>query len=109
MGFNTTVVLWNDCFEEIRRSPNFGEEVVAAALKAGCYRAPADIYSLGCVGIAVETHHADVTTLVAVGGNLGRELVSVPTGWRMESSEIDERILRELAHKLGYDLRKRKT
>jgi len=76
MGYNTTVVIYNDCLDMIRDDPDFGKNLVNAILKTGCYNKPSSLGARGksCsgnVGVVVESHHADETVHVAVGQNYG--------------------------------------
>ena len=111
MGFNTTVVVMNDSLDTIAKDSKFGERLRDAILKLHLGRtvdvpAQSDGAKGCCCNAAtvIETHHADGTSLVAVGQNYGELLgVFYPFG---EGSR-EERLLRELADKLGYTIRKK--
>jgi hypothetical protein len=75
MGYNTTVIIMNDGLDQIANDPLFGKKLADAIrqlsqriesgsrgidVRAGNHCNPATV---------IETHHADETVLVAVGGN----------------------------------------
>jgi hypothetical protein len=118
MGFNTTVVVMNDALSDIANDPDFGKNL-ADAVSRSCLGDQVDVpaysyrrngYDKGWTGVycnaatVIETHHADQTTLVAVGGNCGTNL---GTFWPYGEGTLEERMLRELADKLGYRLVKK--
>lgn len=106
MGWNSTIVVLNDALHDIKNDPKFGENVYqAVTLLSRCEedRIPGDLdIRAGChcnAATAVEQHHADGTSLVAVGQNYGRSLgVFFPYG----EEDEDVRLLKALAEKLGY-------
>jgi hypothetical protein len=114
MGYNTTVVIMNDALEDIRKDPNFGENLVQAVLESVRYRTtelddrgfhhivdiPAGNHANA--GHVVESHHADGTHLVQVGGNLGQSILYT-WGWNIKPEEL----LKRLADKHGYRLVKK--
>lgn len=75
MGFNTTVVIYNDALGMIRDDPEFGRSLYDAILnlKRG---EPEVIYARvgmggSTAGVVVESHHADHFVMVKVGMNYG--------------------------------------
>jgi len=116
MGWNTTVVVLNDCIHEIEHDPDFGKKLARAITSLSTQRyiaeqqgrsfIGADVSAGMCVNAAtvVETHHADGTALVAVGGNYGREL---GTFYAYGDEDEDVRLLKALADKLGYAVRRK--
>lgn len=72
MGYNTTVVVLNDALDQIRDDPDFGRKLYEAILKVQRGK-PVDVSAGYHVNAAtvIETHHADQTAFVAVGGNYG--------------------------------------
>lgn len=111
MGWNTTVVVLNDALDQIKNDPEFGKKLAAAvsklSLPAGTHR-PAygvDISAgyHGNAATAIETHHADITKVVLVGGNIGEDLGSV---WLYGEEPKELRLARAMAEKHGYHLRK---
>lgn len=104
MGYNTTVVVINDALHDIENDPEFGKKLVSAIQYLQIRKGPIDVSAGSHVNAAhvVETHHADQTSVVAVGGNLGR-VIALVYGWKFENSED---IFKELAKTLGYSIRK---
>ena len=106
MGWNTTVVVLNDALEQIKNDPSFGKKLAAACSHRVITDGPVDV-SAGnhCNAAAViETHHADVTKVVLVGGNYGEDL---GPAWLPGNDEPKElRLARALAEEHGYHLRK---
>jgi hypothetical protein len=106
MGWNTTVVVLNDALNDIENDPEFGKKLVRAIHDVAVNRDRIDVSAGSHVNAAhvVESHYADQTSVVAVGGNLGR-VVAQLYGWRFETTE---EIFRKLADTLGYSVRKKK-
>ena len=114
MGYNTTVIVYNDALGEIEKDPQFGKNLVRAigelSRASQSDRPTVDVPS-GCHGNAamvVETHHADSCALVTVAGNLGICHVT-EHGWDHHEVAGQERMLRAWAKKLGFKLVKEKT
>lgn len=74
MGYNTTVVIYNDSLHDIESDPEFGKRLVTAILEQHG-KDSVTVIAKGAKGsstaaaVVVEQHHADETSLVAVGGN----------------------------------------
>jgi hypothetical protein len=115
MGYNTTVVVMNDCLDTIKKDPKFGENLANAIAYASCYNdsvnVPAFRYdeegnSRGVdvtAATVVETHHADFFAVVAVGDNSGIDIGHV-FACGTENEKIN--ILKALAEQMGYSLQK---
>jgi len=106
MGYNTTVVVLNDALDQLEKDPDFGKKL-AAGIRKAVFGKPV-IVSVGNHANPVEvieTHHADMTSVVAVGGNCGNNLGTV-LGWNHSKPEDQIEILKDLARQLGYNLRK---
>lgn len=71
MGFDTTIIINNDMLSEIERDQNFGK-MVAEAIKA--LPASEGPVPIGNGAYAIESHHMDGITVVAVGGRKGQIL-----------------------------------
>lgn len=101
-------MILNDGLHVIKENPEeFVENLHAAALRV-LGKTPIDIpcgYHSN-VAQVVETHHADQTAIVAVGGNCGTNLGYVH-GTTHHKPEDKLEIVRRLAYELGYTLRKR--
>lgn len=69
MGWNTTVVIYNDHLSWIEEDPDFGRKLSEAIRQLN------NPYSIKPIsfgsGIVIETHHADHTVTVKVGQNTG--------------------------------------
>jgi hypothetical protein len=95
MGYNTTVVVYNDALDDIAADPNFGSKLAAAIKRVGAYRNPEDVGACAHANAArvIETHHADSTAVVAIGGNDGTVLVTT-SGWNHGDLDWQERVLK---------------
>jgi len=110
MGFNTTVVVLNDALVDIERDPEFGRKLSQAVMSVRRGE-PVDVPAMGHVNAAtvIETHHADGTVLVSVGGNYGH-VQAYSSGYSHHKPEDAERMCRDWADSLGFTLtRKRKA
>ena len=98
MGYNTTVLVLNDALNHIEGDPDFGKKLAMAIREAA--------YSPNCpvnvpVGnhanpvTVIETHHADQTALIAVGGNNATVFFTIP-GYRHGDKETQYRLSEEL-------------
>jgi hypothetical protein len=115
MGYNTTLLVLNDALGDIANDPLFGSRLQDAVHALSMERGGVDIAAHASTGAlfinaarAIETHHADETAIVAVGGNCATKLGSIYN----RSHHLPEdklRILRDLALELGYTLRKKPT
>ena len=112
MGYNTTVVVLNDAIGEIERDPEFGKNLGAAirdlhtSRRLG--RGRVDVRA-GCHGNAasvIESHHADETAIVTVGGNCGIAHV-LRHGWDHHTPEGQRRLLERWAHSMGLKVMER--
>ena len=106
MGYNTVLFFCNDSMNEIKKHPEeFFNEILKGT--SHCGTEPYE-FGLGCSnGFAVVScQHADLTTVIAAGGNYASIL---GTTWGSSHHEADSqvRILKELADKLGYRMTKK--
>lgn len=102
MGYMATVTVLMDHVHEIRDDEKFGKYLYHAIVQHGRPPNLQRTYLRGAEVIGV--HHADDVHAYIVGGNMGRDLGYV-TNWTQ--SDNDEAILRALADKLGYHIRKK--
>lgn len=110
MGYNTTVVVLNDALGNIESDSEFGRNL-ARAISQVSRGEPVDVASRNHCNAAtvIETHHADQTAIVTVGGNYGT-LQAMSWGYTHHTPEFAEKHLRVWAEQLGYRLvRKPKT
>jgi len=106
MGYNATVVVMVDALDRLEKDPTFGKSLADAIRLMMTHRPDRlDVGSGGHANAAhvVEVHHADSTSLVTIGGNLGVSHLQT-YGWRHTEPALQERMLREWADKLGFDV-----
>jgi hypothetical protein len=109
MGYNATVVVMVDALEHIERDTKFGATLSRAIrehMSGSARPGRTDIISGSHYNAAhvVEVHHSGCTSVITVGGNLGvQQLLSYGGGQHVDE-EARERLLREWAAKMGYDL-----
>lgn len=110
MGWNTTVLLYNDQIHRLEE-PDAGKRILKAvqnlpdrdwAQGKDPSRNHHMMTNFG-FGMAVEHHHADSTAVVHVGGNYA-ERVHLTFGYRFNDPQMQLRLLREQADLLGYRL-----
>lgn len=103
MGYNTTVVVMNDALDQIEKDPQFGRNLAQAILRSGSRQEHVDVPAGSHANAAhvVESHHADLTSVVTVGGNLGICHVT-KRGWEHHETEQQIELLKAWAEKLGY-------
>lgn len=115
MGYNTSMIILNDCLDYIRKDEQFGRKVSEAVSKLSLppeYRDShgIDISSGPAVNAAtvIETHHADITSIVAFGQNMGVQLATTYVyGWSQRNETAEVSILKALAEKYGYQVRRK--
>lgn len=104
MGWNTTVVVLNDALDQIAKDEQFGKKLARAIGEITMHRPHGVDVSAGNhanAATVIETHHADCTALVSVGGNMGVMQAST-FGWCHHEPETQERLLRAWADRLGF-------
>jgi hypothetical protein len=101
MGFNSAVLILNDMLHEIEADPNIGK-IIAAGIRSAGTGIGRD-YHPHQIGF-VPTQHADTTQIIAVGGNTIRCIGYAH--WERGYPD-EETILRHLADRMGYTLRKK--
>jgi len=109
MGYNTTVVVYNDALGAIENDPTFGSKVAKAVRHLSVSDGkPVDIPAgnHANAAMAVESHHADNTAVITVGGNLGIKQLELG-GWLHHEKPMQERLLRAWADELGFTLVKK--
>jgi hypothetical protein len=105
MGFNSTVLVLNDRLGEIERNPEeFVKEMLYAIQRSGVDKQegfhPGQTTVMSCA-------HADTVTILAVGGNCATVMGRVHNGGHHHTEEDQVKLLRELADKYGFSLRKK--
>lgn len=113
MGYNSTIVLMNDHLHRIAEEPNFGEIVSSAVLSHSCGLRSDAIIRIGggtqVVGHVAAVDHADITSVIAVGGYQSTTLTQLYNGGVHSSDDEKLVLLRQLAKEMGYNLHKMKT
>lgn len=106
MGFNSTVLILNDQLGEIEREPaRFVKEMLNGIGRSGYPDEQVDFNPgqstvMSCV-------HADMVTILAVGGNCATKLGQFYNGGYHHTEEDQVKLLRQLADKYGFTLRKK--
>lgn len=109
MGFNSVVVVLNDCLSEIEKDPKFGKKVGDAISSNHMRQKPVDIDSGYCVNAAtvVSCEHANVTQLIAVGGNCATVLAYLWGDHHTEEGQLN--LLKNWADSMGYNVIKKRN
>jgi hypothetical protein len=108
MGFNSTIMICNDCIDAIEKDPAGWWTAAWEALSLG--KLPQRFGIGGCVNgfLAVAQHHADVHSVIAVGGNYATVLWQGMRGIAGHHEEADIiKLLKAAASKYGYRLVKK--
>lgn len=97
MGYNTAILVLNDALDEIAGDSELGKKLVAAIQTQSIQRCAANVQAGNHVNAAtvIETHHADRTALIAVGGNNATVLLETH-GWRHGDKQMQYRLSEEL-------------
>ena len=110
MGYQATVSILVDALSDIAVNPEeFAQGVVTGIRKAlsGQKDVVVPVGSHCNPVTVVEGHHADETAVVAIGGNYGTVLTMVHA-WSHHTPEFKERLIRQIASELGFELRKKR-
>lgn len=110
MGFNSTIIVMNDAVHEIESDPEFGKNLAQAIMmhSAGPGRrldVPAGSHSNAAS--VVDCQHADVVSVVAIGGNHGTVLFRTHNGGHHHDESDQIELLKSLADKYGFRLTKK--
>lgn len=104
MGLNTTVVVLNDGLSFIKENPvEFVDNLYDAIMRLRNDPIWVPCGSHCNVAEVVETHHADHTVVISVGGNCG-SILGYSFGFKHRDEESKVRILKSLATEMGYRL-----
>ena len=109
MGYNTTVVVMNDALNQIAEDKDFGKNLADAIMMTNGRGGKYDVSSGGHCNAAsvIESHHADGSIAVVVGGNMGEVLGYAGTcrngnEYVKDETERKAKYFKELARNLGY-------
>lgn len=107
MGCNTSVIVINDALEDIENDPLFGKKLVAAIRERNRNPKgrPIDVSASNHCNAAsvIETHHADQTSVVLIGGNTAK-VVGTAFGYRFQDPATELKILNDVLAPLGFIL-----
>jgi hypothetical protein len=105
MGFRTIPLLANDLAHEWGEDPELGA-LIQRAMNYTHDKDP-EAARIGNYGYVLECTHADTQTLLAVDGYRGKPVAW--SHWRRgdEEAAMHERLLRDMADRLGYRLVKK--
>ena len=106
MGFNTTVLILNDTLSRIESDPE--DFVKSLCRMAGSGEATGDSpidFHLGSQSGVIQTHHADNTAVILVGGN-SATVLGVRHGWKHNEPEFQIECLKWVLRDLGHEVRK---
>jgi hypothetical protein len=104
MGFNTSVLVLNDRLSEIERDPEEFVKELCRMAGSGKARGPHPIDFHGSQSGVIETHHADQTAVILVGGNTAT-VMGYHGGWKHNEPEGQVACLRTVLADLGYEVR----
>ena len=96
MGNNTVALFLNDMADDLRRRPEAVAETLYRAMCSG------QGGSLCQIVEALPSVHADATQIILAGGNRITSL-----GIMFDHDHSEETLIREMARRLGYSLRKK--
>lgn len=105
MGFNTTILVLNDALDVLENDPEAGKKIAAGIKQMGGGGHKSVTVPIGnhCDPVQIiETHHADMTSVIAVGGNYGRQ-VGLILG-RKFKDDLNE--LKEIRKEITREIRK---
>ncbi len=107
MGFNTTVLILNDYLDAIEKDKDFGTRLAQAVHEATTTR-PVEVRVGNALrsALVISSHSSYAVLPVLVGGNTGWPLACT---LNMDSTKevMELELLKKLAEKHGYSLRKR--
>lgn len=109
MGYNTTVLILNDALSRIKSDPE--EFVKSLCRMAGSGKATGDSpidFHLGSQSGVIQTHHADNTAIILVGGN-SATVLGARYGWKHNEPEFQIECLKWVLRDLGHEVRKMPT
>jgi len=111
MGYNSVLLVLNDALNSIEKDPQFGMKISRGISKTLCYPDEQIEIASGCccpAATVIGCQHADMTQIVAVGGNIAIEL-GVLYGSKNKGPEDKVELIRQLANQYGYHLRRKPT
>jgi hypothetical protein len=107
MGYNSVVLLRNDCWHEIERNPEEFVRQLSPHVGGGLGIHDIAVGSSGNAATFVYNQHADVTGVIVVGGNYATVAGTVFEGPSHLTPEGNLEVLKLLLEQNGYEVRKR--
>jgi len=106
MGYNSAIVIMNDCLHEIENDPHFGKAVASAVAEHwGVNRTGRTYTPFTHNSMVIAQHHSSTVSINLVGGNMGLMIGhSRRTDGRYCEPDQKILVLKELAESLGYKL-----
>jgi hypothetical protein len=110
LGWNATLLILTDALHQIKEDKEFGKKVHDAVLHFGLKNEPVDINCNGHCNAAtvIDHHHADTSSLIAIGGNYGTVILQYCGGYSHHTDQAKLNILEEFARQMGYKIVKDK-
>lgn len=105
MGFNTTVLILNDRLSEIESGAKEFAKNLSLEAGGGWHSGPHPYDFHRSQSGIIETHHADGTSVILVGGNTAT-VVGYSSGYQHHKAEHQVRILKDMLAKFGIETRK---
>jgi hypothetical protein len=109
MGHNTSVIVLNDALDQIAKDPEFGKNLADAISQLSARRGErVDVHAGNHCNAAsvIETHHADQSALLLIGGNYG-SVVGRTFGWSHHEKDAQIEMLRRILDDMGYRIVKK--
>lgn len=104
MGYNTVVLILNDDLTSVQKNAQKFCDGLAQEAGSALNRGPSPMDFFHQHGV-IETHHADDTSVILVGGNSATVLGFVP-GFRHNEVPNQIRALEQILTKYGYGIRR---
>lgn len=103
MGYNTSVLILNDRLHDIRKDKDFVEKLADGIGRQFMTCKPLwgfDKHQTTILG----QNHADVVSVLMVGGNMGVEIAQINNGGHIAEIEDQIKLLKEVANNFGFRL-----
>ncbi len=103
MGYNTSVLVLNDCLHDIANDPEFGKNLSDACAAVWRGKAPVAVSAGPSYGAAsvIRSHHSTEYSALLFGGNTARNISN--NAW-LRDGQTDLEVLQAIADKLGFEL-----
>lgn len=105
MGFNTTVLILNDTLSRIKSDPEGFVESLCRMARSGKATGDSPIIFHASQSGVIQTHHADSTAIILVGGH-SATVLGAHYGWHHNEPEFQIECLKWVLRDLGHEVRK---